>query len=43
MQQVTDLQDFDSLDPNDRDAYLRNVQTKYEQNMNSMKAIHETE
>lgn len=41
--QFGELQDLDSLDPNYRDPYLRNVHTKNVQNINSMKPIHESE
>jgi hypothetical protein len=41
--QVGELLDFESLYAHDKDAYLRNVQTKQEQQFNSIKAVHDAD
>ena len=40
---VINFQDFNSLSPTDKDAFLKNVQTKHEQNFNSLKVVHDSD
>ena len=40
---IVNFRDFQSLAPTEKDPVLKNMQTKQEQNFNSLKAIHDSE